>query len=325
MGGPMHIHIHNHIDGIDQPIQEAVWAAAGIPGHHVTFGVSAAEFAAAAPTVEILISPPWELHKFDLFAAPRLRMVQSTSAGVDSLQPFDRIPARVLLVNNRGTHAEKAGEFALMAILMLVNLIPRFVTDQRAERWARVTSGMAADHRLTIVGLGSLGGAAAAQSKRLGMKVTGIRNHAGVPHADCDRTLPPAALDEVLPETDILLLAAPLTPATANLLSAARIAALPAGAGVINMGRGGLVDQDALFDALDTGRLSGAVLDVFRTEPIPPGDRAWGVRNLIITPHMSADNPVTYNADTLRIFAKNLAALLAGERPPTLVDRALGY
>ena len=320
----MHIHIHNAPDSVDPPITLDVWEAAGIAGHHVTFGQGEADFLAQAASLEVLIAPPWDIKRLDLFAAPKLKLLQSTSAGVDSLQPFDCIPAHVLLMNNRGTHAEKAGEFALMAILMLVNMIPRFVTDQRGQHWERVTASLARTQRLTVVGLGSLGGAAAAQAKRLGMHVTGIRN-SGAAHEHCDQTFTLAKLDEVLPKTDILLLACPLTPETRNLLSAPRMALLPRGAGVINIGRGRLVDEAALFDALDTGALGGAVLDVFHEEPLPKGHRAWGVKNLIITPHMSSDDPTTYNSVTLEIFKKNLAAHEAGVSPPTVVDRTKGY
>jgi phosphoglycerate dehydrogenase-like enzyme len=320
----MHIHIQNDTGITEKPITPDQWDAAGIPGHHVTYGRGAEAFMAEAATVEVLIAPPWEIKRLDLFAAPHLKMVQSTSAGVDTLQPFERIPAHVVLTNNRGTHAAKAGEYSLMAILMLVNTIPRFVTYQRAEHWQREASGLAREKRLTVVGLGALGGAAAAQAKYLGMHVTGV-SHAGAAHAACDAVLPSDGLDAVLPDTDILLLACPLTPATQNLLSRERIARLPAGAGVINIGRGRLVDEDALLDALETGRLGGAVLDVLHKEPLPPGHRAWSVKNLIITPHVSSDDPSTYNALTLQIFKKNLAALIAGDQPPTAVDRQKGY
>jgi len=321
----MHIHIHNETRGPDLPITPALWEAAGIPGgHRVTYGRTAAAYLAEAPTIEALIAPPWEFKKLDLFAAPHLKLLQSTSAGVDSLAPFTNIPADVILMNNRGTHADKAGEYALMAMLMLVNRIPLFVSNQRAEIWDRVTSGLLHSKRVTVVGLGSLGGAAAAQAARMGVRVTGV-SHSGKPHPDCVRVVTQDGLDEVLPVTDILLLACPLTDATRNLLNAARIAALPAGAGVINMGRGRLIDETALFDALDSRQLGGAVLDVFHKEPLPAGHRAWGVRNLIITPHMSSDDPSTYNALTLKIFKTNLAAYLAGDAPPTAVDRAKGY
>jgi phosphoglycerate dehydrogenase-like enzyme len=320
----MHIHIHNDITTIDLPIDAQTWAAAEIEGHHVTFGDTPAHFADVADSVELLITPPWVLKRLDLHSAPKLRVIQSTSAGVDALQPFDHIPAHVEIWNNRGTHAEKAGEYALMAILMLVNLIPRFASYQRREHWSRDTATLARHARLTIVGLGSLGGAAARQARHLGMTITGIR--AGdTPHEHCDRTLTLAALDEVLPETDILLLACPLTPATRNLLTRARIAALPQGAGVINIGRGPLIEEEALFDALESEHLSGAVLDVFVQEPLRPGARAYGVKNLIITPHMSSDDPRTYNKLTLNIFKNNLESHLANRPAPTRVDRVKGY
>jgi phosphoglycerate dehydrogenase-like enzyme len=320
----MHIHIHNTPNGADPEITGEELAAAGITGHHITYGTSADAFLAQAQSIEVLVISPWSLKPLNLFAAPHLKLIQSTSAGVDALQPFDRIPPGVLLMNNRGTHAQKAGEFALMAILMLVNRMPHFYTQQRAQAWNRETCGIAARQRLTIVGLGGLGGAAAAQASRLGMAVTGIRNTAE-PHPHCARTLPASALDEVLPETDILLLACPLTAATRNLLSAERIAKLPEGAGVINIGRGRLVDEPALFAALDSGQLGGAVLDVQWQEPLPPGHPAWNVKNLILTPHMSADDAVTYNASTLEIFRQNLEAFRKCETPPTCVDRVKGY
>ncbi len=320
----MHIHIHNQPAGIDEPIDEAAVSAAGISGYDLSFGAGAKDFAAVADQVDVLVTPPWGLQNFNLGAAPRLKLIQSTSAGVDSLLQLRIIPPHVLLANNRGTHAEKAGEYALMAILMLVNLMPAFAADQARQRWRRVTAGLAAEHRLTIVGLGSLGGAAAGQAKRLGMRVTGIRYN-DEPHPHCDETRTMAALEAVLPATDILLLACPLTPATHNLLSAERLALLPASAGVINIGRGRLIDQAALLDALQDGRLGGAILDVFEREPLPPGDRAWTTRNLVITPHMSSDHAGTYNARTLEILAANLQALLAGDTPPTLVDRDKGY
>ena len=320
----MHIHVHNQPAAADEAIDEAAVHAAGIVGHRLSFGTGRQEFAAVAGEVEVLVTPPWGIAGFDLESAPRLKLIQSTSAGVDSLLRLRIIPPHVLLANNRGTHAEKAGEYALMAILMLVNLMPAFAANQARRRWHRMTADLAAEHRLTIVGLGSLGGAAAAQAKRLGMRVTGIR-YQDQPHPHCDETRTMAALEAVLPETDILLLACPLTSATHNLLSAERLALLPAGAGVINIGRGRLIDQAALLDALEDGRLGGAILDVFEREPLPPEDRAWTTRNLVITPHMSSDHASTYNARTLTILAANLQALLAGEMPPTLVDREKGY
>jgi glyoxylate/hydroxypyruvate reductase len=320
----MHIHLHNELDNIDKPMDQAEWDEAGIAGHRLTIGSTPEEFLAQAETVEGLIAPTRGLKKLDLFAAPKLRLLQLTSAGVDSLQPFDRIPPDVLIMNNRGVHGDKAGEYALMAILMLVNAMPRLAMAQREQHWHHELCGVAKNHRLTVVGLGSLGGAAAMQASRLGMQVTGV-SRSGAPHPHCARTVATAALDAVLPETDILLLACPLTPETHNLLSAERIKKLPKGAGIINIGRGRLADEEALLDALEAGTLGGAILDVFHTEPLPQDHRAWATKNLIVTPHMSSDDPGTYNTLTLQIFKKNLAALATGEKAPTAIDRARGY
>ena len=145
------------------------------------------------------------------------------------------------------------------------------------------------------------------------------------PHPACTQVVAVADLDQVLPGAEFLVLAAPLTPATKGLLSRARLALLPQGAGLINVGRGGLADQDAVLDALDSGHLGGAVLDVFVPEPLPEGHRVWTTRNLVVTPHISADDPNTYNPLTLDIFFKNLRAYRQGAALPNLFDVARGY
>jgi phosphoglycerate dehydrogenase-like enzyme len=326
----MHIHFHDtltHDNLPNLPVLPADWEAAAAlagplgEGHTVSFHT---DFESVRDIVDVIVAPPYRLQQIDLFSAPNLKLIQSTYAGMDSLQPFHMIPPTAILLNNRGVHGKRAGEYCAMAILMLTNKLPQFFTDQRAARWNRDIGVMAASKRLTIIGLGAIGTAAAVWARKFGMDVTGIR-HGDEPHPECTRTFSFAKLNDVLPETDILLIACPLTPATENLISAARIALLPAGAGIINVGRGKVIEQAALCDALDSGHLGGAVLDVFAVEPIPPDDRIWTTRNMVITPHMSADDPLRYNADTLAIFFENLRAYLAGETPPTFVDRVKGY
>ena len=154
-----------------------------------------------------------------------------------------------------------------MALLMLANRVPEMVTHQRAGRWQKLWGAVLDGRRVTVVGLGALGGAVATQAARFGMFVTGVRTRA-TPHPACAEVIAVAELDLVLPGTGFLILACPLTPATQGLIDRRRIGLLPAGAGVVNIGRGKLLDQDAMCDALDTGALSGAVLDVFEPEPI---------------------------------------------------------
>lgn len=329
----MRIHIQNHPKQPEvfnvSPLQWAeALARAGQDkaGHVVTFGASDAEFAAVAAEVEILVSGPAAIKriiaKLQPDRAPALRMIFSVAAGVDTL-PADQMPP-VPYVNNRGAHAEKAGEFVAMALLMLAGGMPECIADQHNRVWGqRFTRGLRG-RRLTILGLGAMGGAAAEQAKHFGMVVTGLRTRPE-PHPGCDRVLSTDQLDAVLPETEFLVISAPLTPATRKILDARRIALLPKGAAVINIGRGPLVDQDALCDALDQGHLSGAVLDVFDPEPVPADDRVWTTKNMIMTPHVSVDDAVSYVPRSLDIFFANLAAFGRGAPLLTPVDFSKGY
>jgi phosphoglycerate dehydrogenase-like enzyme len=207
---------------------------------------------------------------------------------------------------------------------MLANRVPEMVTHQRAGRWQKLWGAVLDGRRVTVVGLGSLGGAAAMQATQFGMHVTGVRATAA-PHPRCAEVVTMAGLDRVLSRTEFLVLACPLTDDTRGMITRDRLQALPRGAGIVNIGRGALIDQDALCDLLDEGHLSGAVLDVFTPEPIPSGHRLWSTRNLIISPHTAADDPNTYNPHSLDLFFDNLRAFREGRRMPNLFDPARGY
>ncbi len=325
----MRIHIQNLPGMLGDPITLDDWveaaARAGLSddAHVMSHGGTAEEFRRVAPEIEVLVVATGATAALFPADAPRLRLMFCTSAGLDSV-PFAALPPGVQVMNNRGTHGPKAGEYGLMAILMLANYVPALVTQQRAGVWERRNSTLLTGRRLTVVGLGSLGGAVAEHASRFGMHVTGVRARPA-PHPAWARVVGTDELDRVLPETEFLLLATPLTAATRHILDRRRIALLPQDAGVINIGRGGLVEQDALCDALDSGLLSGAVLDVFVPEPVPPGHRLWTTRNLIMTPHVSSDDKLAYNARSLDIFIENLAAYEAGRALPTLYDIKRGY
>lgn len=329
----MRIHIQNH------PKQPAVFnitphqwvealgrAGQANAGHRVSFAETDAEFDAVAPDIEILVSGVGAikrlLPKLQPDRAPALRMIFSVAAGVDTL-PAAQMPP-VPYVNNRGAHAEKAGEFTAMALLMLANGMPGCIADQHNRVWGqRFTRGLRG-RSVTILGLGSMGQAGAEQAKHFGMRVTGLRTRPE-PHPACERVLGTDQLDAVLPETEFLVIATPLTPATHHILDRRRIALLPEGAAVINIGRGPLVEQEALCDALDSGHLSGAVLDVFDPEPVPEDDRVWTTRNMVMTPHVSVDDAESYIPRSLDIFFANLAAFERGAPLLTPVDFTKGY
>jgi len=326
----MRIHIQNPANDPLFLFSRGMWDAAAErardvgTGHEVTIGDTDADFADRIAEAEALITEIGVVAAKFPCPAPRLRLLFITNAGLDRLAPFDWLPPDVALLNNAGTHAVKAGEFAIMSVLMLANRVPEMVANQRDGRWQKLWGVVLDGRRITVVGLGSLGGAAAMQAARFGMHVTGVRATVR-PHPHCAEVIAARDLDRVLPQTEFLVLACPLTDATRGLIDRRRLGLLPRGAGLVNIGRGALVDQDALCDLLDAGRLSGAVLDVFTPEPIPPGHRLWTTRNLIISPHTSVDDPTTYNPRSLDLFFDNLRARREGRPMPNLFDPTRGY
>jgi phosphoglycerate dehydrogenase-like enzyme len=257
-------------------------------------------------------------------AAPKLKLISCTSAGLDRLAPFDWLPPDVVLLNNRGAHAAKAGEYGLMVLLMLANHIPDFAAAQREGRWAPRFGSVLAGRSICILGLGSVGGAVAVQARHFGMHVIGIRSTA-TPHSSCDEVVAQVDIDSVLPRAEFLVVACPLTPQTRGLLDHARLSLLPRGAKVVNMGRGALWDQDAACDLLDIGHLDGCVTDVAVPEPLPADHRLWRTRGMFVTPHMSSDDPATYNDNSLDILFANIRSARAGQGWLNRVQPDRGY
>ena len=303
---------------------EEACARAGESGHEFRDGETDQDFAAGVAWADVLLAQTSALaHRFPA-RAPDLRMIFLLSAGVDKLQPFSALPAGAVVLNNSGVHSRKAGEYATMALLMLNARVPEMIAQQHAQTWHMLFAPSIRGKRVTVLGTGDMGAPAGRAARHLGCHTTGVRTTL-TQHPDFDRIVTTDDLDTVLPETDFLLLAAPLTLATTGLITRARLAAMPKGAGVINIGRGAVLDQEALCDLLDAGHLGGAVIDVFTPEPIPPGGRAWTARNLVVTPHVSVDDPLTYNPDSLDILWANLYAQRAGAPMTHLVDLARGY
>ena len=326
----MRIHIQNPVDDPMYEFSLDMWRAAAAragdigTGHAVTLGITDAEFADGIAEAEALVTDASVVARKFPCDAPKLKLLFVSNAGLDRLAPFDWLPRGVQLMNNAGIHTVKAGEFAIMSVLMLANRIPQMVTHQRAGVWKQVWGAVLAGRRVTVVGLGSLGGAAAMRCAQFGMHVTGVRA-TSQPHAHCAEVVTTADIDRVLPQTEFLVLACPLTDATRGLITRQRLQSLPRDAGFVNIGRGALVDQDALCDLLDDGHLSGAVVDVFTPEPIPPGHRLWTTRNLVISPHTAADVTRTYNPLSLDLFFENLRAWREGRALPSRFDPSRGY
>jgi phosphoglycerate dehydrogenase-like enzyme len=267
----------------------------------------------------------WDLPRADLAArAPKLKWIHVIGAGIEHLLPLDWLPPGAALVNNRGVHGPKAGEFGVMAVLMLNDHMPRLYSRQRAHAFEPVFSTPVPGKTLAVIGVGALGGAVARQAKKLGLYILGVRRH-GRPNRWVDEMFGPEGIDEVLRRADFVLVTMPLTPETENLIDRRRLDLIKPGAGLINMGRARVVDYDALADKLRDGSLSGAILDVFDPEPLPPGSPLWDTPNLILTPHVSSDDDEGYIPRTLDLFFDNVRRHLAGRPLRNRVRPKLGY
>jgi phosphoglycerate dehydrogenase-like enzyme len=254
--------------------------------------------------------------------APRLRWIQSCSAGVEKVAPS--IPVGITLTNASGVHGPRGGEYGMTAVLMLNSRVPAFVNNQQAARWEQIHTTPLKGKTLVLLGVGAIGGEVARLAKRFGMRVLGV-TRGGKPHKSVDRVYRTKQLAQALPKADFVLSTLPLTPETNGLVSRAMLDLLLPRAGVVNLGRGRVMDYDALMDKLHKGELAGAVLDVFYEEPLPADSPLWSTPNLIISPHCAVDDESVYVERCLDIFFGNLRRFLAGGPLNNVVDTRLGY
>ncbi len=272
---------------------------------------------------DILVSPKFPLRTLTQ-AAPSLRWIHVTGAGIEPLLPLDWLPSHVILTNNSGVHAKKMGESALMMLLMLNARVPAIMTNQRASRWKQIFSSSIHGRTVLIIGVGDMGGAVAKAARKLGMQTFGVRR-SGAPHPDIDRMHRPENLDSLLPLADFVVMAAPLTTETNELLDRRRLGLMKQDSGFINIGRAGSVDNIALADALNTGALSGAVLDVFEAEPLPAQSPLWTTTNLVMMPHVTSDDEDEYLPKTLDLVFENIGRLATGKPLINVVNRLQEY
>jgi phosphoglycerate dehydrogenase-like enzyme len=288
----------------------------------VTYGKNPAQADAALADTDVLVVAG-HVDLYDLAArAPRLKWVQSTSAGVENL--VSSIPHGITLTNASGVHAPRGGEYLMTAILMLNSRVPAFATNQHAARWAPIRTTPVVGKTVVFLGTGAIGGAAARLAKRFGMRVWGV-NRSGRAHRFVDRMFQPKDLKRILPRADFIAVSLPHTPETDRLLGRAELDSLPHHAGIVNVGRARVIDYEALADKLRKGELSGAVVDVLYEEPLPPSSPFWSVPNLIISPHCAVDDESVYVERCLDIFFDNLARFMKGAPLRNVVDTALGY
>lgn len=276
-------------------------------------------------TIEIVVTGIAEAVFERVIEAPGLRWVHSMSAGVEHL-PLERMAERgAILTNSAGAYAPAMAEYALAAMIVLARDLPSWLQGQAERRWLKAGSFGSSVLRgkcLGIVGYGAVGREIAAGARTLGMEVWATRRTplflSGEP---LDRLLPAQDLHELLAASDFVVLSASLNRTTRQLIGEAELAVMKPTAVLVNVARGGLVDEAALARALEAGRLRAAMLDVTSEEPLPPDSPLWTTRNLFITPHISGNTPESWRW-AVEFFCRNLQLYLGGspERMGNRVD-----
>ena len=261
---------------------------------------------------------------------PRLRWVHATSAGAGEQVRSAGLPAealkRVTVTTSSGVHAVPLAEFSILGLLAVAKELPLFVEDQRARAWPEVRRPLRelSGQTLFLVGLGEIGREVARLGKALGMRTVGFRRTQGPPPDHVDEVHGPERLAELAGRADAMVVSLPLTDQTAGLIDRATIDRLPASCIFVNVGRGGVVDEPVLVDALRERRIAGAVLDVFATEPLPEDSPLWALPNVVVTPHAAALS-ARENERIVELFTDNLRRYLDGRPLRNVVEPGVYY
>jgi phosphoglycerate dehydrogenase-like enzyme len=261
---------------------------------------------------------------------PGLRWVHATSAGAGEQVRKAGLPPEALeqvaITTSSGVHAKPLAEFAVLGLLVVAKELPRLVEQQRARAWPEVHTPLRelSGQTLFLVGLGEIGREVARLGKALGMRTVGFRRTEGPPPDGVDEVHGPQRLTELAGRADAMVVSLPMTEQTAGLVDRATIERLPASCIFVNVGRGGVVDEPALIDALRDRRITGAVLDVFATEPLPADSPLWTLPNVLVTPHAAALS-ARENERITELFSDNLRRYLDGRPLRNVVEPGVYY
>jgi phosphoglycerate dehydrogenase-like enzyme len=290
--------------------------------------------------VEVMLRGWLRPDAFDrvLSRAPSLAWVHTATSGVEGALTPAAIERGIIVTNARGVFSRPIAEYVLMMILAVSRRLPQLLELQRERTWQPLEGAELRDVTVGIVGLGSIGRAVGALATAFGCRVVAVRRRPdgarttspededGRPLGELtlDRVGGPDSLAELLAESDFVVLAAPLTPDTENMINAETLAMIKPGAWLINVARGRLIDERALLRALDDGPLGGVVLDTFRDEPLPPTSPFYDRPNVIVTPHTAWSSGRVLDR-SVELFCENLRRFAAREPMLNLVDPSAGY
>ncbi len=258
-----------------------------------------------------------------LSAMPNLQWAQSLTAGVEGWLALPDLPDGLTLTCARGTHRESMPENILGALFHIAKPYAAIAEDNRQGRWTHRVATPLNGTTLGILGLGEIGQEVARLAAALGMRVIGTKRRP-IPMPNVAEVLPADRTDEVLAQSDYVLLLLPATPETENLIDAGKLAKMKPGAWLLNFGRGHLIQDGDLIAAVKAGTIAGAILDVFRQEPLPRDHPFWTTEGILVLPHIGGPHPQR-DRIVARLFAENMALFLDGKPLKHVVDRTAGY
>lgn len=300
---------------------EPVWEGAS-----VRFAMDASELEGVLEGTDALFV--WDFRSTELrdawHRADRLRWVHVAGAGVDAVLFPDLVESPVTVTNSRGIFDRPIAEYVLGLMLIFAKDFRQSIELQQKKKWVHRETGMLAGKKALIVGAGSIGRTIARLARCVGMGVEAVATTARSSDEDFGRVYASEDLDEALPGADYVIIAAPLTARTEGMFGAAQFELMSSSARLINVGRGPIVDEPALVEALRDGQISGAALDVFLEEPLPEDSPLWEMPQVVVSPHMSGDFLGWLEA-LGALFVENFHRWQRGDELLNAIDKERGY
>jgi phosphoglycerate dehydrogenase-like enzyme len=287
-----------------------------------------AEVRALAPNADVILNGTFTPRMLSLAVplATKVQWMHSLWTGVDNVMSPEVLASPVPLTNGRGVFRVSLAEWTIGAMLHFSYQMRRMVRQQDAGVWETFTTEELQGRTLGVVGYGEIGRAAAERARAFGMKVLALRRRPELFSGDplVDQAFDHAHINELMAASDYVMVAAPLTPETRGLVGAAQIAAMRPNGVIINVGRGAIIDEAALIDALENNRIRGAALDVFTVEPLPPGHPFYRLKNVLLSPH-TADHVQDFVHLAVECFLDNMRRFRTNEPLQNVVDKTAGY
>ncbi|MCX6050452.1 MAG: D-2-hydroxyacid dehydrogenase [Chloroflexi bacterium] len=295
------------------------------PDHHLLVTTDQQTIEQALDEIEIAFK---EFPQPLITKAPKLRWLQLWSAGADWLLRYPEITKLDLTVtNSSGVHAIPISEHILAYLFAFARDLPNAIRSQTEHKWRRSDWKQIfelAGKTMVLIGVGAIGERTASMANALGMRVLGVRRDPSASVPGVEAMCSTDQLLEVLPQADFVVLTVPVTPETKSMMGETELRTMKTSAYIVNIGRGGTIDEAALIRALQEKWIAGAGLDVFANEPLPADSPLWAMENVIVTSHYAGNTP-KYDERAMAIFLDNLQHYMAGEPLRNVVDKRLGY